>query len=377
MALKYDFDYLKDLHGRLVNIPSAGQDEEEIMIFIEDELKGFGFRPVRLPISEKRFNILASIGQGSPVLCLNAHADTVPANGPSTPLARIENGRMYGLGANDDKASVAAMIAAMKAVAESGIELHGTLDLLISVDEEWDAQGVKLAVKQGYTCDMAIVGEPTDLDIVRAHSGVIFLDIVTHGKAVHGSSPWLGVNAAALMNDVLYGLLPVATGYPPHELIGPPSLNLGIISAGDRPNRVPDRCDAVVDIRVVPPMNVNSIIARIDEYFTEWTGRAEYSVNRYGNTLDTRADSPLIDSLSAARMKVEDTEPSVIGWRGWTEAESFSTLLDVDAVVLGPGSLEQAHSIDEYVDLEQVRLAAQIYAEAALKIIGPEIIAVE
>ncbi|MHB1001534.1 MAG: M20 family metallopeptidase [Armatimonadota bacterium] len=377
MSLKFDFDYLTDLHGRLVSIPSGSKNEEEVMLFLEREFERQGLPSSRIHVSDDRFNLLVRIGQGAPVLCLNAHADTVPENGASVPLARIEDGRMYGLGSVDDKASVAAMILAVKAIAESGIELTGTLDLLISVDEEWDAQGVKVTVEQGYTCDMAITGEPTGLDIVRAHCGVMFLDIITHGKSAHGSSPGFGENAIALMNEVVYGLLPVVEAYPPHPLIGLPSLNLGMINAGDRPNRVPDRCEASVDIRIVPPMTVNSMLENIDAYFEQWGDRASYTVSRYGNTLDTRDDSPLIAALSSGREKVHGVTPSVIGWRGWTEAESFSTLLDVDAVVLGPGSLDQAHSADEYVELDQVRLAAQIYAEAALKIIGPEIIAVE
>ena len=369
-TLTVDEDYLLRLHESLVNIASVFPQEEEIMLFLEKELRGLGFRPVRLILPDARFNLLTRLGSGSPAFCLNAHADTIPPNGNSVPNARIENGRMYGLGSVDDKACVAAMITVFKAIAESKITLNGTLDLLISVDEEGDANGVRSAIRNGYRCDMAVVGEATSLEIVRSHCGLIFLDIVTHGRSTHGSIPMEGINAIDRMYKLVEGLRAIVAEYPAHPTVGPPTLNLGIIRAGDRPNRVPDRCEASIDIRLVPPMKVEETLARIEAYLAEWPD-AEYKITKKGQCLDTPEDSPLIKAIIQAAGRI-GFEPPVVGWRGWTEAESFQSGLGIDAVVLGPGELKAAHSADEYVDLAEVRRAADLYAETVLSILCPD-----
>jgi succinyl-diaminopimelate desuccinylase len=365
-----DEEHLIGLLTRLVDTPSACPDEYEVTVFLEKELARLGLSAQRIPIAERRFNLLCRIGSGSPVLCLNAHADTVSPSGNSIPKARIEGGVMYGLGSADDKASISAMIGAVKAMLDSGAKLGGTLDLLISVDEEGMGSGVCTAIEQGYRCDMAIIGEPTSLEIVPTHSGLIFLDIVTFGKATHGSIPMEGINAIDRMNELVSGLRALLGEYPAHPLLGPPSLNLGMIQAGDRPNRVPDRCEASVDIRIVPPMTVQPVLDRIDAYFGEWHGKAEYEVTKSKPTLDTPHDSPVIGALISAGQVVRGTAPKIVGWRGWTDAESFRTGLGIDAVVFGAGSLSQAHSSDEFVELAEVLDASRVYAQTALDLLG-------
>ncbi len=370
MSLRIDDEYAVSLLTKLVNIPSAYPEEEEIMVFIEEEFERLGLTPKRIPIAPGRFNLLASIGDGSPVLCLNAHADTVQASGRSVAWARVEDDRLYGLGSMDDKASITAILAAAKALLESGARLKGRLDIIISVDEEGLALGVKTAIEKGYKCDMAITGEGTDLEIVRAHCGLIFLDIVTHGKSIHGSMPWEGINAIDRMYELVAGLRAAVTDYAAHHIVGPPSLNLGIVNGGDRPNRVPDKCEAAVDIRLVPPMTVEPMLERIADYFAIWEGKAEYTVTKQVSPLDTPQNSLLIKSLRGACEAVNGTAPEGVGWRGWTEAQSFQSGLGIDSVVFGPGSLKEAHSGNEFVELEQIRLAARVYAQMAMDVLA-------
>lgn len=370
MALHIDDEYAVDLLSKLVDIPSEGTNEYDIMLFLEEELRHLGLEPKRIPISERRFNLLASIGEGSPVLCLNAHADTVEASGDSVPKARIEGDILYGLGSMDDKASVVAIMSAAKAVLDSGVKLKGRLDVLISVDEEGTALGVKTAIQEGYRCDMAIAGEGTSLDIVARHCGLVFLDIVTHGKSTHGSMPMNGINAIERMYELVNGLRAVTTDYAPDPIVGPPTLNLGIIRAGDRPNRVPDRCEASVDIRMVPPMTVEPMLERIADYFEIWGDQAEYTVTKKVSPLNTPLDSSFIANLVKANEEARGTAPPIIGWRGWTEAQSFQSGLGIDSVVFGPGALVQAHSGNEFVHLEEVRQAARVYAQFALDVLG-------
>jgi succinyl-diaminopimelate desuccinylase len=366
MTIRIDDEYATSLLTSLVDIPSAYPEEYDIMLFLEEEFKRLGLDPKRIHISERRFNLLASIGEGSPVLCLNAHADTVQASGKSVPSARIEGDVLYGLGSMDDKGSIVAIMAGAKAILDSGVKLKGRLDILISVDEEGDARGVKAAIEQGYKCDMAITGEGTSLHIVPRHCGLIFLEIVTHGVATHGSIPMEGINAIERMYELVAGLRAVVTDYAPDPMVGPPTLNLGIIHGGDRPNRVCDRCEASVDIRLVPPMTVDLMLERIADYFKIWGDRAEYKITKQVGPLNTPVDSPLVAELIKANEKVRGFTPEVVGWRGWTEAQSFQSGLGIDSVDFGPGALKQAHSANEFVELDEVRQAAQVCAQFAV-----------
>jgi acetylornithine deacetylase/succinyl-diaminopimelate desuccinylase-like protein len=368
-ALSFDNNYLAELLARLVDIPSVYPHEKEILLFLEAELARLGFTTQRYPVEDDRWNILVRIGEDSPVLCLNSHCDTVQPAGNSVPKSWIEGDTLFGLGSMDDKASVTAMIGAMKAIADSGVALNGTLDLLLSVDEEGDARGVRTAIPQGYRCDMTITGEGTDLAIVPAHCGLVFLEIVTHGKATHGALPMEGVNAIERMFQLVTELREAVTDHPPHPTVGPPTLNLGILRGGDRPNRVPDRCEASVDIRLVPPMTVKWVLDRVRDVFAGWGDTAEYKIIKQGEALDTPPDSPLIGAIRSVTERVLGHSTESVGWRGWTEAEAFQSGLGIDAVVFGPGELIRAHSANEFVSLAQVHQAARLYAEIALEIL--------
>lgn len=358
--------YCTDLLERLVNIPSVFPNEEELMIFLERELTTLGLRPARIEVEEGRFNLLCSLGSGSPRLCLNAHADTVPPNGESVPSARIEGDLLHGLGSCDDKASIAAMVTAYLELAAVEGELASAVDLLISVDEEGDGKGIKAAIAQGYKCDYAIVGEPTGLDIVHAHCGLLFLRPTTLGVSAHGCRPENGVNAIERMMALVEDLRAALGRFAPHETVGAPSLNLGEVHAGDRPNRVPDKCQARVDIRLAPPARAAEVLEAVMEV-VDSKGWASCEVEKRGETLDTPIDSPLVGSiLGSAQSLGIDSSP--IGWRGWTEAEPFRTLLGIDSVVLGPGDLKQAHSAREFVSISQTHLAAALYADVAKRV---------
>jgi len=359
--------YCADLLTRLVDIPSVFPNEEEVMLFVECELATLGLKPQRIELCEGRFNLLCRIGSGSPRICLNAHADTVPPNGQSTPCARIDGDILYGLGACDDKASVAAMITAGLEIASRAEESAGGVDIMVSVDEEDGGRGVETAIKKGYTCDYAIVGEPSDLDVVPAHNGLLWLYLTAQGVAAHGSVPWAGVNAVERMMGVVDELRNAVSVFPPNDLTGPMSLNLGIIKAGDLPNRVPERCEAVVDIRIAPPTTLAQVHQAVRPVLEsrEWLS-CEIGKGREG--LSTPLDSPLVQSVlaSAAEMGVTN---KIVGGRGWTEAESFRTLLGIDAIVCGPGSMKQAHTSNEFVKISEVQEAAELYVRCVEKLL--------
>lgn len=360
--------YCADLLTRLVDIPSTFPAEEEAALFLERELTILGLRPERIEVEESRFNLLCRIGSGARRICLNAHIDTVPPNGDSQPRSRVDGDMVYGLGSCDDKASVAAIITAGLEMASRAEEIDYGVDVMISVDEEDGGCGVETAINKGYKCDFAIVGEPSNLDIVRIHNGLIWFNLVAKGVAAHGSAPWVGVNAIERMMGVVEELREAACKFTPNPITGPNSLNLGLISGGDLPNRVPESCEAVVDIRVVPPhklADVRKALLPVMESH-EWLS---YTGGKAREGLDTPESSPLIKAVLESAREL-GRSPEVIGGRGWTEAESFRTMLGIDAIVCGPGSMQQAHSSNEFVSISETQLAAELYVRAIEKVMG-------
>lgn len=360
--------YCAELLTKLVDIPSVFPQEEEVMLFLERELATLGMRPERIEVEEGRFNLLCRIGSGARRICLNAHADTVPANGESTPHARVDGDIIYGLGSCDDKASVAAIITAGLEMASRVDELNYGVDVMVSVDEEDGGTGVETAINKGYKCDFAIVGEPSNLDIVRAHNGLMWLTLTAKGVAAHGSAPWVGVNAIDRMMEVVEELKAAIVPFPPHPITGPMSLNLGIIKGGDLPNRVPASCEAVVDIRIPPPTTAEEVHKALQPVFDsrDWIS---YIGGKCREGLDTPEASPLIQAVLASAREL-GRKPKVIGGRGWTEAESFRTMLGIDAIVCGPGSMQQAHSSREFVSISETQLAAELYVRTIEKLMG-------
>ncbi len=361
-ARRYCVEFLR----KLVDIPSVFPHEEEALLFLEQELAALGLRPTRFEVDAGRFNLLCRIGAGSTRVCLNAHIDTVPPSGKSIPQARIEGDVMYGLGTCDDKASIAAIVTAGLEIASRVDDIPTGVDILISVDEEHEARGVESAIRQGYKCDFAIVGEPTELDVVRAHNGLLWVSLIAKGVAAHGSAPWVGVNAIERMTEVIEDLKAAISVFPPHPVTGPMSLNLGTIKGGDLPNRVPEICEAVVDIRLAPPVTLADVKKAIEPVFErcEWLS---YSYGKSKECLDTDEKSPLVGAIvdSAGELGIDS---SILGMRGWTEAELFATMLGIDAVVCGPGSMQQAHSSNEFVTISHLQQAAELYVRAVEKL---------
>ncbi len=349
----------------LVDIDSVTGSEQAIMGELGERLSDLGASLSRYEMEDGRYNLLASVGQGHPVFCLNAHSDTMPPSGRSVPRASEEEGLIRGLGSCDDKASLTAMIVALSRL--GSMEIAGRLDLLISVDEEVASRGVRRCVEGGYRCDYAMVGEPTDLNPVTAHSGIIFFDLVTRGVGGHGSTPWRGRSAIREMVSLWEEVDEVVKAFSSHPLVGRPSTNLGVISGGDSTNRIPTECRGKLDVRVMPGMAVSDAIDRISTLAER--RNAGCSVYKKGDPFESKLDSALLRLVGEAHNQVlgEGREP--IGFRGWTEADPLRNIAGADALVLGPGSVEVAHTEDEYVAISQVLNAADIYTYVARKLL--------
>ncbi len=317
-------------------------------------------------VAPGRQNVVAHIGGGAgPVLLLESHMDTVEVEAmeidPFDPV--ISHGRLYGRGSCDDKASLAAMLVAARNAGERG--MIGTLIMAAVADEECGFSGANRMVEGGIQADGAVIGEPTELELVTAHKGATRLIVRSHGVAAHSSEPLKGTNAIYAMADILCVLRSYADGLsrrPLHPLVGGPTCSVGLIRGGQAPNIVPDTCEIVVDRRMVPGEDTEEVRAEIVDALSQ---DLESSVNWSEKLL--LSDYPLEVSpncwvVQRVREAVEVITGSISlkGVQFGTDASKFAHI-GIPSVVIGPGNIAQAHTACEWVETEQVERAVSIY----------------
>ncbi len=324
-----------------------------------------------------RENILArfeSPGARRTIL-FDAHQDTVPTDGmtidPFRPV--VESGRMYGRGVCDIKGGMAAMLTAFaRLVAEKPAGAASVL-MACTVDEEFTHTGSSRLAVTDHGASLAIVSEPTLLQIVNCHKGAVRWKIRTSGVACHSSTPRLGVNAIYRMARVVSALAGHAddlAASPPHPVLGPPRLSVGRIEGGQSVNVVPDWCEVEVDRRVIPGEQPLDCIARVEKALRERLGDLE-GVEFLPPWVKMPALSPersgqgeWIEIVGRAVARVTGKVPEVTGVPYGTDAGPLGET-GLPCLVFGPGSIAQAHTKDEWVDLDQVEQAAEAYYEIA------------
>jgi len=318
---------------------------------------------------------------------LDAHQDTVPVDGmtidPFEPVVRA--GRMYGRGACDVKGGLAAMLSAVSRLVRERPRRAARVFLSCTCDEEAGATGIRHLMDgwEGISSQLcgraiwpeaAIVAEPTDLKVVVAHRGVIRWRVVTRGRACHSSEPQLGKNAIYTMAHLVallerYARLLADGHMGRHPLCGTPNLSVGRIEGGSSVNVVPDFCAAEIDRRLIPGENARGAYDAVREYLRSELRRQQASVEDHDWTFEEPwlvssplTDGPnqeLADRLSACVERVLGRVERV-GVRYGTHA-SRTAAAGIASVVFGPGSIQQAHTADEWISLEQLQQAAEVY----------------
>jgi len=293
--------------------------------------------------------------------------DTVPAEHmeiePFTP--EVKDGRLYGRGSCDTKAALAAMLVALKRRLDAGgpevsVVLAGTMD------EEFRFRGVRRLVESGIRATGGMVGEPTGLDIVVAHKGVVRWKVRTRGRSTHSSQPEEGVNAIYRMAPVLSVLERYATQElrgAPHPLLGGPTLSVGLIEGGQTVNTVPDFCEIQIDRRTLPGEDAEEVMADVRSYL-DAAAEIDFDLEIEPPFLVDRAmeldeDDPIVRrvgevcerTLGASRIR---------GVPYGTDASKL-TPAGIPSLVFGPGHIVRAHSAVEYVEIEELCNAVAVY----------------
>lgn len=353
----------------------GGVGEADLGDAVAGYLSALGCHVERREVGPGQFNVFASLPHaphGLPSLLLEAHMDTVPLEPmPGALQPRVADGRVYGRGACDTKGSLAGMLYAFKLLTENPEAVSCRPILMAAVDEEWSQTGIRAYAQSQPKLDGAVVGEPTNLSPVIVHKGCVRWRVRTAGKAAHTSRPAEGNNAIYQMVEFINQFRLVVEGglsAKAHPLAGPPTATIAVIHGGLQVNIVPDSCYVEIDRRTVPGENVEAILAEVDDLIRRIerdnphfhiVREEPFVVSPY---LDTSAASAVAQcALSACVNILGEAEFGAVSYG--SDASRIAEMACVPAVVLGPGSIAQAHTADEWVPVEEVVRGAEIYAE--------------
>ncbi len=352
-------------------LPSLDQGNLAVVEKLAEWLSGLGFRAEILPLpgQPNKANLIATLGQGPGGLVLAGHTDTVPYDEnrwSHNPLALTERDqRFYGLGSSDMKGFFPIAISAAQAFVDQ--PLRAPLIILATADEESSMAGAEALVAMGRPeARYAVIGEPTGMRPVRQHKSIMMESIEVVGQAGHSSNPDLGNSALEAMQEVMTRLISYRQQLQQLHSnssfsVQVPTLNLGCIHGGDNPNRICSRCELHFDARLLPGMPNDTVRASIREIVAEVASK---------RGIDIRLQS-LIHGVEAFMEREESAlvkaAEQLTGH--WAESVAFATeapyfqQLGLETLIMGPGSIDQAHQPDEYIELATIEPTIAVLRE--------------
>jgi acetylornithine deacetylase len=358
--------------------PQEGYREKEMADCLAGHLSALGLKVETREVRPGRPNVFGTLTgrKGQATLMLAGHLDTARTTGyPEAYTVKVESGRMHGRGACDMKAALAAYLGVVKALRETGTRLKGHLIICGIVDEEYQMLGSKAIGQGGRMADQGIIGEPTHLSVCPANKGRVSTKIITRGRAAHSSVPEQGINAIDKISKVIQAFHDYnqeLLGRTPHPLCGHGRFTPGVIRGGVQVNMVPDYCELEVDRRTLPGESRESVYAEFHERIRRAAaGDSDFVYEITEPTWliapnDISATKPVVAALRAAHQEIFGKDPGVEAF----VAGSDAPYMGFPTVICGPGSIAQAHTTCEFVDLQEVADAARLYLHAVLQLLG-------
>ena len=330
------------------------------------EEAGFAVEVLDVPGCPGKYNLVASLGSGPDGLVLSGHTDTVPYDDgkwSSDPFRLQErDNRWFGLGTADMKGFFAVVLEAIRDIDLT--KLKHPLILLATADEESSMCGAKSILQaQRKLGRHAVIGEPTNLKPIRMHKGIAMEAIRLTGQSGHSSNPALGNNAMEGMYKVMAELLAWRADLQkryqnPLFEVQTPTVNLGHIHGGDNPNRICGHCELHFDIRPLPGMHLDELRNELDQRLAATLADSKLKLQR----VSLFDGIPAMETPAAA--EIVKVAEALTGFQA--DAVAFGTegpylnALGMDTIILGPGSIDQAHQPDEYIGMGQLQPAMQI-----------------
>ena len=328
-----------ELTRQLIDIPSPTGDEKAVSLFLASYLERLGYEVDTQDISAERFNVIATTA-ASPRVVFSTHLDTVPPYIPS----REDESRIFGRGACDAKGIIAAQIFAAEELRRTGVDEIG---MLFTVDEELSSLGARAADdhRAARDCEYLINGEPTDNKLAIATKGSLRLKLTTSGRAAHSAYPEQGESAIEKLLDVLDDVR--RHQWPQDDVLGATTCNIGVISGGTRPNVIPAEAGAELQLRLV-------------------TG-ADHIKQELENLVGERANVEYLSENDPVHLlTVDDLEQCVV--RFTTDIPYLTNW--GQPLLLGPGSILQAHTDGEFVLKSELEASIKLYVTLAHRLLA-------
>ncbi len=360
---------------QLVRIPSVNPDnapgteqtgEETIAMFLAGWLESIGAEVTLEEIKPGRPNLIARFAprDGRPRILLGPHLDTVGVSGMIIePFGgMIRDDKVWGRGASDTKGPMAAMLWALHDHREALADLPIAVDFVAFMGEESGQWGSKDFVKRhGGDYTFALVGEPTSMQVVHVTKGSLWATLRATGKAAHSSQPERGENAILKLTRALDQLdhhLGSNLATYTHPVLGRSTMNVGMIRGGSRPNIVPDFAEAEIDIRITPTLAAAGGALKLLQETIEFHDLAITIIHPHENPpMETAADHPMIQALLTAG--------STTGLAGapWFSDAAHLSKGGIPSICIGPGSIDQAHTMDEFIEISALQAGAEFLSE--------------
>ena len=371
-----------DYACKLINARTENPPGNEIVAarIVEEFFTSLGIPYTLFEKAKDRTNIVGRIGSGSPSLLVACHLDVVPAGDEwkRNPFnAWVENGRIFGRGASDNKGQMAAMMAVTRFLKENESRLKGQLILIGAADEERGSSlGLEYLVNEcGVRADFAIIPDVAHnmqmIDVTE--KGALFLEIISHGKQAHGSRPEMGINAVWHLITLLERIKQIKFKHTFHPLHTPPTLNLGSIHGGTAPNVVPALCKAQLDIRYLPDDSGDDIMASLISAVkaVEAQSNAHFEIKIISHQLPTAVpiNNPLVEVISKHTASVLGARPKPKGMSGATVTKQLIQS-GITAVGFGPGDEAEAHATNESISIRELVDFAEIMTLITLDILA-------
>lgn len=368
----------------LVRIKSVNPPGDELPAaeHVASALKKTGLEVELIKHSATRASVFARLKSSRkiPALLFNGHLDTVPVgteNWIHAPFgAEIAEGRIWGRGTADMKGGLAALMVAVKTLAESRASLRGDLILAATAGEETDSLGATLIASRPDLAPVqaVVIPEPSYNDIYVAEKGALWLELTTHGKTAHGSMPDVGRNAIMMMLTLINELTKMDIPYKEHPLLGGFTQSVNTMTGGVKTNVVPDSCVVTLDMRTVPGQDHQAILRQVEDLIAALRQRIpDFNASVRGINdrapIETSPNEPVVQSFMDVVAEVTGVRPVPKGVRYYTDAVAFVPMLKAPMIICGPGDTTLAHQPNEYVEMSKLIEAARIYTMAALRLL--------
>ena len=373
---------ITNLAQELIKIPSdetAG--EKEVCEYLESYLKSLGMKVRLQEVLPNRPNIIAEVigDEVGKSIMFNGHVDTVPVGdikkwSMDPYSAIIKDNKLFGRGSTDMKGAIASMIIAMKFIMNNVEKFNGKIIFTGVMAEETTGLGTQKIVEENIKTDMAVVGEPSDEKIYRAHKGTMWFNLSTYGKLEHSSESNSESNNAIInMMKLIMEINEISKELETIEnnLVGHPSINIGLIDGGTKQNMIADSCRISIDRRTLPEEKTEEVLDKLrirldglrslDDRLT-----FDLEIDTIREAVEVAESEQIVQEVKNALNKVINKNPTISGMKATTDMSILVNQGNIPSVIYGPGFIKQAHTVDEFIEVKRLVESSQVYAEILL-----------